>query len=1333
MASRFSRILLLALLLRPVASEGQAYVKSIEYVEMTIGNAATTVSAGLTKGQAIANCVPFASAMSTGADQNFEQILTDVYFTAGPNVNARREFSGGTIDLGVYVVEFDPTYVRVQQNMLTMPNGSTTVTTGITGVDTTKAALVFYYRGTFNSHKWLDHAIAGRFSMPNQLSFQRDGSLDAGTIHWYVFEALNSEFSVQPVALGIAGGGTQGNVGISAVDLTKSFIIASYRTTYDDDNMRSAGTIVFLNSNVQVRVQRNFGSSFPISDIQAFVVTLTGADVRRGSLSYTGAQATSPITGVSTDVSMVWNGVGTGPGVMTSAANASADVETAFQRLKLANATTVQGDRRESTFNALGRYEVINFGAGATPVELSSFTAEAGEESVLLEWRTGSEIDNLGFHLYRAARAEGPFARITERPIPGLGSSPAGARYTHRDDDVQNDVTYYYKLEDIDASGARQMHGPVSATPRVGESLPAPASRITVGEPRETLLRVLPSAPNELVVELVTGGFSAELQEDGTVRLSVPGFSRLEEKGFPALPVKRSWLPIAGRSLKLATVEHFDEERFEYLLPENAVAARIEASARTVKLRGNGRWQGPVLRSDYPDPPVRTLDTAFQEDVRKALVEIAPLRFRGESRELVLAKRMVVRFEVVGAKESRGSRRSRAPLRSIVARLETEDAGLTGVRFEEIFPGRRHRPVSSSSIRLSRQGRTVPFHVSGDAFGPGATLYFLSDGASANPYGPKAVYELEVGAGGERMPHRNGAPEGPPTSFYWEQVQKEEDRLYQAALVDAPDPWLWSLLFAPARESFAFEVSALAAVDAPASLSVRLQGTSDFPADPDHHVRLFVNGTFAGERSWNGKDSVRVELEVAPGVLRDGENVLELESVGDTEAEYSMVMLDQFEVSYPRRLEAVDGRLTGSWSQSGAATVAGAASALVVETSSADVAWLEGVERGPRGARFHARAGARYHVVSPDAVATVHVRWPLPSRLRDTKQKVDYLLIGPRDLLGAASPLATLRREQGLRVRTVPIEEVFSEFGFGEETPEAVRDFLAYAYHDWEERPRYVLLLGDASYDFKDRLGTGVQNQVPPLLISTSYLTTASDPAYAAVNGEDLLPDLAIGRLPAASVDELRAMVSKILDYERSTVPRSGRAVLVADDPDDAGDFVANARALEEGILRSRPVETIRLGELGTAETRERIRRAFDHGHSLSSYIGHGGIHVWADEDVFNVGDVSSLAPQGEQPILLTMNCLNGYFHFPYFNSLAEELLKAEGKGVVAAFSPSGLSLNDAAHVFHEALLAEILQGGHRRLGDAVLAAQSTYAESGAFPELIAIYHLFGDPALVLR
>jgi hypothetical protein len=133
------------------------------------------------------------------------------------------------------------------------------------------------------------------------------------------------------------------------------------------------------------------------------------------------------------------------------------------------------------------------------------------------------------------------------------------------------------------------------------------------------------------------------------------------------------------------------------------------------------------------------------------------------------------------------------------------------------------------------------------------------------------------------------------------------------------------------------------------------------------------------------------------------------------------------------------------------------------------------------------------------------------------------------------------------------------------------------------------------------------------------------------------------------------------------------------------------------------------------------------------SYLGHGGIHLWADENLFDTSDVSLLSLQWQQPLVLTMNCLNGYFHFPYFDSLAEGLVKAEGRGAIASFSPSGLSLNGPAHEYHKALLRQIFQGGPERLGDAILAAQAEYAEKGIFTELLSIYHLLGDPALRLR
>ncbi|MFI4943008.1 MAG: C25 family cysteine peptidase, partial [Burkholderiales bacterium] len=145
------------------------------------------------------------------------------------------------------------------------------------------------------------------------------------------------------------------------------------------------------------------------------------------------------------------------------------------------------------------------------------------------------------------------------------------------------------------------------------------------------------------------------------------------------------------------------------------------------------------------------------------------------------------------------------------------------------------------------------------------------------------------------------------------------------------------------------------------------------------------------------------------------------------------------------------------------------------------------------------------------------------------------------------------------------------------------------------------------------------------------------------------------------------------------------------------------------------------------------IREALDGGLSLLSYVGHGGPAVWASENVWNSWDAASLSAQSSQPLLLTFNCLNGYFVAPAYESLAESLLKVEGRGVVAAFSPSGLSEEGPAHLYHRALMAELSSAQHERLGDAILAAQGVYAQSGLMPELLSVYHLFGDPATKIR
>jgi hypothetical protein len=989
-----------------------------------------------------------------------------------------------------------------------------------------------------------------------------------------------------------------------------------------------------------------------------------------------------------------------------------------------------------------------------TAVELESFEAVAQIGAVELLWKTASELDNLGFHLYRAGSERGPYERITASLIPGLGASPVGARYRYLDSDVTNGITYFYKLEDVETTGRSEMHGPVSAVPSEtsGETAPLPSTEpeppegrtvITYGNPDATELRIVERGAYRLVLELDTGGFYALPEADGSMRLAIPGFDTLEDSDSLALPIKRAWVDaVAGRKVKLISIRASSVEAIDGWVPSAGapeVDARIDGTVRLSRRqpRASRAWyRGPGLR---PVEAARLAEVGYQGELKKALLELAPLRWEATSRRLLFARRLrvVLSFrekdpDEVTAGGLRGRRYRREASHEttrVVSRLVTGEAGLYAVRFEEVLS--RARSYPASGLRLSRLGQSRAFFLepAPETFGPGSTLYFLSEGAEGNPYGREAVFELELGVSGKRMTEVAAAPSGTRVSFYWQKLAFEENRYYQAGLLEAPDVWLWDVLLSPVRKSYGFRLEGLAEGEASEAshLRVFVQGASDFSASPDHHLRVYVNGSLTAETSFEGKMPEELQLELPPGLLREGENALELENVGDTGASYSMVFLDRFELVYPRWVRG--SGLNGRTSESG--WVATSASH-VLDVTDREALRVRG-ESLSGGVRFAVEAGRSYLAVAEllrPEVKRVPQGW-----LKSEGLRADYLLIGPRAFLEAARPLVELRTRQGLRVQAVSMESIVSEFGFGEMRPEAVHDFLSYAYHRWKKpSPRYVLLLGDATYDFKDYLGTGVVNQVPSIVLKTRYLWTASDPALASVNGDDVLPDLAIGRLPAASVEEARAMAAKVVAWERDVSTLEGPAVLVADNPDGAGDFEANAEALAAVALSDGvAVRKIYLRQLGAQATGEAVVDSFEEGASTVSYIGHGGIHLWASENVFDTEAAAALAPQARQPLVLTMNCLNGYFHFPYFNALAEELVKAGGKGAVAAFSPSGLSLNEPAHLLHKALLEEILSGQHLRLGDAVSKAQERFLETGSFPELLAIYHLFGDPALLLR
>ncbi len=97
-----------------------------------------------------------------------------------------------------------------------------------------------------------------------------------------------------------------------------------------------------------------------------------------------------------------------------------------------------------------------------TAITLVSFEAKSIENHVKIAWETGAELDNMGFYVWRSTEENGTYTKLNGYLIPSQGGSSWGAQYSHEDFDIQPGTQYFYKLQDIDAQGKSDFHGPIS-------------------------------------------------------------------------------------------------------------------------------------------------------------------------------------------------------------------------------------------------------------------------------------------------------------------------------------------------------------------------------------------------------------------------------------------------------------------------------------------------------------------------------------------------------------------------------------------------------------------------------------------------------------------------------------------------------------------------------------------------------------------------------------------------------------------------------------------------------------------------------------------------------
>ncbi|HEY6950816.1 MAG TPA: type IX secretion system sortase PorU, partial [Bacteroidota bacterium] len=336
----------------------------------------------------------------------------------------------------------------------------------------------------------------------------------------------------------------------------------------------------------------------------------------------------------------------------------------------------------------------------------------------------------------------------------------------------------------------------------------------------------------------------------------------------------------------------------------------------------------------------------------------------------------------------------------------------------------------------------------------------------------------------------------------------------------------------------------------------------------------------------------------------------------------------------------------------------------------------------------------------------------------------DFVIIAPGVFAQQAERLRSYRESHdSLKSIVADIDDIYNEFSGGLQDPTAIRDFLEYAVVNWTVKPRYVLLFGNGHYDYKN-IVSSLPNLIPAYesvesnVAINSYCT---DDAFVVLDAGDPRTSIAIGRIPARSVDDATTMVDKIIGYETNAPFDTWRNIItyVGDDGltsrgDDGDIHTAQAEDLavyhtpdsfEKRKIYLSMYPTV-LGASGRTkpQVNKDIVSAVNRGTLIMNFAGHGNTQLWTHEAVFTqASDLPQLVNANKPIFLVAATCNFGQYDDPNDLSAGVQILLMNGGGAVSEVTSSRAvyqGLNETFNnLFYDYLFPRDPQGNPRRLG----------------------------------
>ncbi len=327
-------------------------------------------------------------------------------------------------------------------------------------------------------------------------------------------------------------------------------------------------------------------------------------------------------------------------------------------------------------------------------------------------------------------------------------------------------------------------------------------------------------------------------------------------------------------------------------------------------------------------------------------------------------------------------------------------------------------------------------------------------------------------------------------------------------------------------------------------------------------------------------------------------------------------------------------------------------------------------------------------------------------------EQVGMLLIVPDNYMSAVEPYVAWRNRMGFHTVAVPTSQTGS-------SNTAIRNYILNAYNTWEVPPTFVILVGDVD--------------VMPYFTGQGEGSPPTDLNYGLVDNSDYFPDIYVGRWSVADVNQLQAVVDKILTYETTAwsygYDWAQRAYFMASDDGSFHQVAEGTHLYCMAIVRAHGMIADSLFEYyGTGTP---IATALNEGRSMAIYSGHGYEYGWAGPS-FEISDINALTNTDRYPMVQSYACMTG--DFTVGECFMEAWLRAQDKGAAAALGSSVTSYWDEDDILQRRMFDEWFDSSVTWIMGFVNRAKfhlyQHYGNTSRVRRYFEMYNLQGDPAM---